>query len=134
MGLWSGGDSVAMVGSCSGGTVLEAPLIDGGGSVAVRTAPLVGSGGGGGHISHPVSVDSRSASLGPDLGARVLVGLPLGLIRILTICLYASLGGESCTSITSTGSSSSSSLTTATPSSPSLGLGDDNTVRLSATE
>jgi hypothetical protein len=127
MGLRSGGDSATVVGSCGGG----------GGSVMVLTAPLGGSGGGDGHTSDPVPGDPWPASLALVHGARVLMGLPLGPIRILIVCLYASLGGESSTGMTSTGSSSSSSSVAVTyfaPSSPpSLGLGDDNTVCLSAT-
>jgi hypothetical protein len=125
MGLWSGGDSFAMV----------------------VTAPLVGGGGGGGHAADPISGESRSVSLALILGTRVPVGQPRGPIRIHVVCLYTDrLGGDSSTGMNSTGSSSSSSSTSATsttsstsayPSSPSLSpslrLGDDNTDHLSAT-
>jgi hypothetical protein len=54
---------------------------------------MVSGGGCGGQTSNPVSVDSWSASLAPDLGARVLVGLPRGLIQILaTVCMPTSVG------------------------------------------
>jgi hypothetical protein len=49
MRLWSGGDSFAVMGSCGGGAVLEAPFDSGGGMVV--TAPLVGGDGGGDHIA-----------------------------------------------------------------------------------
>jgi hypothetical protein len=118
MGLRSGGDSIVVAGPCSGG-------------------------GGGGHTTDSVSSESRSASLALVRGARGLVGRPRGPVRISVVCLYTGLlGGDSGTGITLTGSSSSSSSatvtsttssTTVTPSSPSLGLGDDNTIRLRAT-
>jgi hypothetical protein len=129
MGLRSGGDSIVVAGPCSGGVVLE--------------ASLEGGGGGGGHTTDSVSSESRSASLALVRGARGLVGRPRGPVRISVVCLYTGLlGGDSGTGITLTGSSSSSSSatvtsttssTTVTPSSPSLGLGDDNTIRLRAT-
>jgi hypothetical protein len=114
MGLRSGGGSLAAVGSCGGGAVLEVPLDGGGGMVA--TVPLGGSGGGGGsHTADPDSKESGLASLAPILGARVPVGQPRGLIRIHAICLYDSLGGvDSGTGMTSTGSSSLSTTTTMT--------------------
>jgi hypothetical protein len=125
--------------------VLEAPL-DGGGGIVVMRMTLLGGGGGGGHTSDPVSGDPWPASLAPNLGSRVLVGLPLRPIRIHAVCLYTILGGDSSTNITLTGSLSSSSTAAATPSSPpvvatpsspssppSLELSDDNTVCLSAT-
>jgi hypothetical protein len=119
MGLWSGGDLAAVVGSCGGGVVLEAPLDGGGGGVMVLTALLGGSGGGDGHTSDPVLGDPWSVSLALVHGARVPMGLPLGPIWILIVCLYASLGGESSTGMTSTGSSSSSSSVAVTYSAPS---------------
>jgi hypothetical protein len=68
MGLWSGGDSIAMVGSCGGG----------GGSVTVLSVPLGGDGGG--HTTDLVSDETRSASLAPVHGAKVPMGRPRGLI------------------------------------------------------
>jgi hypothetical protein len=113
MGLRSGGGSLAAVGSCGGGAVLEVSLDGGGGMVA--TVPLGGSGGGGSHMADPDSKESGLASLAPILGARVPVGQPRGLIRIHAICLYDSLGGvDSGTEMTSTGSSSLSTTTTMT--------------------
>jgi hypothetical protein len=137
MGLWSGGDLIAMVGSCGGG----------GGSVTVLSVPLGGDDGGGGHTTDLVSDETRSTSLAPVHGAKVPVGRPRGLIQIHAIFLYTDLlGGGSGTGMTSIGSSPSSSSTTATsttssrsathssPSlSPSLGLSDDNIVCLHAT-
>jgi hypothetical protein len=119
MELQSGGDSVVVVGSYGGGVVLK--------------TPLGGGGGGGGHTSDPVPGDPWPASLAPVHGARVLVGLPLGPLRIIVVCRYADLSGESRTGMTSTGSSSSSSAVV-TPSAPSLGSDDDNTDHLGATE
>jgi hypothetical protein len=106
----------------------------GGGGVAVLKASL-DSGGGDGHTSDMVTIDPPPplGSLASDLGARVLVGLPCTPPWILAICLGAGLGGESSMGMTSTGSSSSSSSATATPSPPSLGLGDESTIRLGAT-
>jgi hypothetical protein len=111
-------------------------------------ASLEGGGGGGGQNADPVSGESQPASFALVCGARGLVGRPRGLIQICVVYLYISLlGGDSGTGMTSIGSSSSStsatvtstiSSTSATPSSPSLspslGLSDDNTVRLHATE
>jgi hypothetical protein len=146
MGLRSGGDSFVAARSCGGGAVLKAPLDNSGGAV-VTTLLVGGGGGGGGHTADPVFGESRSTSLAPVLGARVLVGRPRGPIWIHVVFLYANLlSGDSETSMASTGSSSSSSSTTATsttsstlatPSSPSLspslGLSEDNTNRSSAT-
>jgi hypothetical protein len=121
---------VAM-GSCGGGAVLEVLL----------------GGGGGGHTSNSVSGKTQLDSLASIRCARVSVGRPLGLIRIRAVCLYAYLGGDLGTDITSMGLTSLSSTAAATssrpfaavtPSSPSsppsLELGDDNINRLSATE
>jgi hypothetical protein len=126
MGLRSGGGSLAVVGSCSGGAVLEVPL-DGGDGVVV-TVSL--GGGGGGHTANPDSGESGLASLAPILGARVPVGRPSGLIQIHVVYLYNDLGGvDSGIGMTSTDSSSlsttavmitSSSSSSVTPS-PSLG-------------
>jgi hypothetical protein len=122
---------VAM-GSCGGGVVLEV---------------LLGGGGGGGHTSNSVSGKTQLDSLASICCARVSVGRPLGLIRIRAVCLYAYLGGDLGTDITSMGLTSLSSTAAATssrpfaavtPSSPSsppsLELDDDNINRLSATE
>jgi hypothetical protein len=117
--------------SCGG--VVFSSCCSGGGGVGFVVTIGSGGGGGGGQTLDPITVDPRSASLAPDLGARVPVGVPLGLIWILVICLYAGLSGELSTDITLMESSSSVSLATMTPSSPSLGLSDDNTVRLGAT-
>jgi hypothetical protein len=119
MGLRSGGCSLAAVRSCGGGVVLES-LLDGGGGVVV-IGPLGGGGGGGGHTVDPPSGESRSASLAPFLGARVLMGRPCGSIRICVVCLYDDLGGmDSAIEMTSTGSSSlTTTATTTTPSSSS---------------
>jgi hypothetical protein len=103
--------------------VLKAPLDGGGGSVTGHMEPLGGDGGGGSHTSDPFSGDPWLASLAPFRSARVPVGLPLGPIWILAVCLYADLDGESSTGITSTGS----------PSSSTSAAGDDNIVCLSAT-
>jgi hypothetical protein len=150
MGLRSGGCSLAIVGSCGGVAVLEAPLDGGGG--AVVTGPLEGGGGGGGHTSDPVSDENDLASLASILGARVPVGRPHGPIWIRIVFLYACHGdGKSGTGMTSTGSSSLLVTTTtttssssakatsttpsasATPSSPSPIPGDENIGCLYAT-
>jgi hypothetical protein len=91
-----------------------------GGDGLVVMAPLAGGSGGSGHTLDPVSGETRPASLAPIRGARVPVGRPLGPIWIRVIGLYAGLGGDSGTGMTSTTPSA-----TATPSSPSLGLGDE---------
>jgi hypothetical protein len=90
-------------------------------------------GDGSGHTMDLVTGNPPSSSLAPDLGARVLVGLPYGPTWILVVRLGASLGGESSTSMISMGSSSSSSSIAATPSPPSLGLDDESFVHLVAT-
>jgi hypothetical protein len=139
MGLWSGGSSLTVAGSCGGSAVLDVPLDGGGG--AVVTGPLGGGGGGGGHTTDMVSGEFRSASLALILSARVSVGRPRGPIRIRVVCLYACCGGvESGTGMTSIDSSSSSATATSTtsssssiPSSPSLIPGDDNIGCLCAT-
>jgi hypothetical protein len=138
MGLRSGGGSLAVVGSCSGGAVLEVPL-DGGDGVVV-TVSL--GGGGGGHTANPDSRESGLASLAPILGVRVPVGRPSGLIQIHVVYLYNDLGGvDSGIGMTSTGSSSlsttattitSSSSSSVTPS-PSPSLGNVNIGCLCAT-
>jgi hypothetical protein len=69
------------MGLSSGGSVVFSSCCSGGGGVGVMA--MVSGGGCGGQTSNPVSIDSWSASLAPDLGARVLVGLPRGLIQIL---------------------------------------------------
>jgi hypothetical protein len=122
----SSGGSVVFSSCCSGG----------GGSGGVGVMATVGGGGGGDQTSDLFLVDPRSASLALDLSTRVPVGLPLGLIQILAVYLYVGLGGESSTGITSTGSSSSSAVAAPSlPSSaPSLGLSDENTICLGATE
>jgi hypothetical protein len=133
MGLNSGGS--VLFSCCSGG---------GGNGVMV----IVGGGGGGGsHTSDPISDETRPTSLAPVRGARIPMGRPLGPIWIHVICLYAGIGEDSGTDITLTGWSSSSSMAAAIPSPPlaavtpsfpssppSLGLGDDSTDCLSATE
>jgi hypothetical protein len=118
MGLWSGGCSLAVMGSCGGGAVLQSPLDDGGGVVVA--GPLGGSGGSGGHTVDPASGESGPASLAPSLGARVSVGRPRGLIWIRVVCLYGDLGGVDLgTGMISTGSSSLSSTAMTTTSSSS---------------
>jgi hypothetical protein len=102
-----------------------------GGDVGVMVT--FGGGGGGDQTLDPVTGDPRSASLVLDLGARVLVGLPLGPTRILAIHLGAGLSGESSIGMTYTGSSSSSSSVTATSSPPSFELSDECTVHLDTT-
>jgi hypothetical protein len=62
MGLRSGSDSVAAVGSLCGVAVLEA-LLEGSG-VAVLEALFEGGGGGSGHTADSVSSESRSTTLG----------------------------------------------------------------------
>jgi hypothetical protein len=141
MGLQSGGDSFAMKGSYSGGAVLKAPVGVAGSSVLME--PLVGGGGGYGHTTDPVSGESRPASLALICSTRVPVCRPYGSIRICAVFLYVGLlGGDSSTGMTSTdlslssssaAATSTTSTATMTPSSPSLELGDDNTVRPSAT-
>jgi hypothetical protein len=108
MGLRSGGDVVAAVGSsCNGG--------------------------GGGHTLDPVMGDPWSASLASDLNARVPMGVPCTPTWILAVLLGAGLGGESSTDVTSTGSSSSSSSAMVTPSPSFLGLSDESSICLGAT-
>jgi hypothetical protein len=78
MGLRSGSDSVAAVGSLCGVAVLEA-LLEGSG-VAVLEALFEGGGGGSGHTADLVSSESRSTSLAPVHDARGPVGRPHGPI------------------------------------------------------
>jgi hypothetical protein len=75
----------------------------------VQTTPLEGGGDGGGHTADSISGDTRSASLAPVRGARVLVGQPLESIWIRVVCLYAGLVEDSGTSTTLTDSTSLSS-------------------------
>jgi hypothetical protein len=146
MGLNSGGSVLFSCCSGGGGSGVMV-IVGGGGGGSVRMAPLSGSGGGGSHTSDPISGETRPTSLAPVRGARILMGRPLGLIWIHVVCLYADIGEDSGTDITLTGWSSSSSMAAAIPSPPlaavtpsfpssppSLGLGDDSTDRLSATE
>jgi hypothetical protein len=81
MGLWSGGEMVAVAGSYGGDEVLDASFDGGGGAVVY--GPL--GGGGGGHMADSVSKEFVSASLALILGARVPVGRPCGLIQIRVV-------------------------------------------------
>jgi hypothetical protein len=81
MELWSGGEMVAVAGSCGGDEVLDASFEGGGGAVV---SGLLG-GDGSGHMANPVSKESVSASLALILSARVLVGRPFGLIQIRVV-------------------------------------------------
>jgi hypothetical protein len=92
-----------------------------------------GGGGGSSHTPDLVTGGPWSASLAPDLGARVLVCLPSKPTWILVVRLGAGLSGESSTGLTSTGSSSSSSSAMVTPSPPSLELSNESSVCLVAT-
>jgi hypothetical protein len=105
-------------------------FFSGGSYVEVKAS--LGGGDGSGHTMDPVMGDPRSGSLAPDLGTRVSVCLPCAPMWILAVCLGADLGGESSTDMNSMGSSSSSSSTAVTPSPPSLGLGDERSIRLDA--
>jgi hypothetical protein len=100
--------------SSGGGVVFSSCCSGGDGCSGMGVMATLGSGGGGGQTSDPVTGDPRSASLASDLGARVSVGLHIGSTRILAVRLGASLDGELSTGLISTGSSSSSSSTTAT--------------------
>jgi hypothetical protein len=119
--------------SSGGGVVFSSCCSGGDGCSGVGVMATLGSGGGGGQTSDPVTGDPRSASLASDLGARVSVGLHLGSTRILAVHLGVGLDGELSTGLISTGSSSSSSSTTVTPSPPSLKLGDEGIIHLGAT-
>jgi hypothetical protein len=131
-GLRSGRGVVVVVDSCcSGGGCVEVEASLSGGSYVEVKASL-GGGDGSGHTMDPVMGDPQSGSLAPDLGARVLVCLPCAPTWILAVCLGVDLGGESSTDMISMGSSSSSSSTAVTPSPPSLGLGDERSIRLDA--
>jgi hypothetical protein len=111
-------DSTPIGLSSVAGVVFSSCCSSGGGGGGGGVVDTIDGGGGGGQTSDPSLVDSWLASLNPDLGARVPVGLPRGPIWILTVCMYAGFGTELSTSITSTWSSSSSSSATATSSSP----------------
>jgi hypothetical protein len=116
-------------GLSSGGGVVSSCCSGGGVGVVLS----FGGGGGGGHTPDPVTGGPWSASLAPDLGARVPVCLPSTPTWILVVRLGAILSGESSTGLTSTGSSSSCSSATVTPSPPSLELGNESSVCLVAT-
>jgi hypothetical protein len=90
---------------------------------------LLDGGGGGGHTVDPVTGDPPLSPLTPDLGARILVGLPCTPTWILAVCRGPGLSGESNTEKISLGSSSSSAF----PSPPSPCPDDENLRRLDAT-
>jgi hypothetical protein len=87
-------------------------------------APLGGRGGS--HTVGPVTGDLPPGSLAPDLGARVLMGLPCALTWICAVCLSNGRDGESSTRKISMGSSLSSSSSSAFPSPLSLCSSDEN--------